>query len=53
MTLYKVTLTCVIHGEERHAEKVAEKLENVVLASNHTVSAASGSLVDVDIEEAK
>ena len=50
MTAYNVTLTCVVDGDERHAEKLADKLENVVLSSKHVVSGADGALVSTDIE---
>lgn len=51
MTLYKVTLTCFVEGDERHADKLASKLERYVITGKRVVSdPENGSLVSTDIE---
>lgn len=48
----QVTITFNVRGEERHAAKLAEKVEAVVEASKRVVPDELGAVVAVVIEEA-
>ena len=51
MTAYNVTITFTLEGAERHAFKLAEKVEDVVAASKRVVADDAGGLVQTEINE--